>query len=360
MAKLDKLFQHMIRMGASDLHVPAGSPPYLRVDGELVRIEMPPLTHEQNLKMFEEILPEARLAEFRERRQVDFIYALDEAARFRANVFIQRSGASGVFRLIPTRVPSAGELGLPEPILRLCDLRKGLVLVTGPTGSGKSTTLAAMMDHINETRPAHIITIEDPIEFVHRSKKALVTQRQVGEHVGSFAESLRAALREDPDIVLVGEMRDLETISQAITAAETGHLVFGTLHTNSAVKTVDRIIDAFPTTQQEQVRVMLAEALRGVIAQVLLKRAEGKGRVAAFEVLIGTPALSALIRENKTHQIPSLMQTQRALGMCLMDQSLLDLVKQNRVTADEALCYAQDRKMFQAAAARPCPLAEGG
>jgi len=352
-AKLDKLFQHMVRLGASDLHVPAGSPPYLRVDGDLVRIEMPALTHEQNLKMFEEIMPERLLPEFRERKQVDFIYCLDDTARFRANVFVQRFGASAVFRLIPARVLSAQELGLPDALIRLCELRKGLVLVTGPTGSGKSTTLAAMIDHINRTRPAHIITVEDPIEFIHASQKALITQRQVGEHVGSFAESLRAALREDPDIVLVGEMRDLETISQAITAAETGHLVFGTLHTNSAVKTVDRIIDAFPTNQQEQVRVMLSEGLRGVVSQVLLKRAEGKGRIAAYEILIGTPALSALIRENKTHQIPSLMQTQRALGMCSMDQALLDLVKQNRVTIEEASQYAQDRKFFEAAAGRP-------
>lgn len=353
MAKIDALFRHVVKVGASDLHMPAGSPPYIRVDGDLIRIDMPPLAHEQNLKVFEEIIPETRIAELRERRQVDFVYCLDDGVRFRANVFFQRTGISGVFRLIPARIKTVTELGVPDAVVRLCNLKRGLVLVTGPTGSGKSTTLASLIDYINETRPAHIVTIEDPIEFVHSNKRALITQRQVGEHVRSFAESLRATLREDPDVILVGEMRDLETISLAITAAETGHLVFGTLHTNSAVKTVDRLIDAFPTNQQEQVRIMLSETLRGVVAQVLLRRAEGKGRVAAFEVLVGTPALSALIRENKTHQIPSLMQTQRALGMCLMDQALLDLVKQNKVTVEEASQYAQDRKLFLGQMTRP-------
>ena len=349
MAELDKFFQFMIQKDASDLHVAAGSPPYIRIHGELNKMQMPPLTHEQNLKMFEEIMNERNKKEFRARRQVDFVYSFGNVARFRANVFLQRKGASGVFRVIPSKILTAEQLNLPEPIMGLCRLKKGLVLVTGPTGSGKSTTLAAMVDSINETRKEHILTVEDPIEFVHQNKSCLVTQRQLGENVDTFADSLRAALREDPDIILVGEMRDLETISQAITAAETGHLVFATLHTSSAAKTVDRIIDAFPTTQQEQIRTILSDSLKGVVAQALLRRSDGKGRVAAFEILLGVPALAALIRDNKTFQIPTLIQTQQAVGMRLMDQSLLDLVKQRKVAPQEALEYAFDKKTFQSA-----------
>jgi twitching motility protein PilT len=349
MAQLDKLFQLMIQKDASDLHVSVGAPPFLRVHGELHPINMAPMTHDQNAKLFEEIMNERNKTEFRDKKQVDFVYSLGNVARFRANVFLQRKGVSGVFRIIPGKILSAAELNLPEAIIKLCHLRKGLVLVTGPTGSGKSTTLAAMVDYINERRHEHILTVEDPIEFVHQNKSCLVTQRQVGENVNSFSESLRSALREDPDIILVGEMRDLETISQAITAAETGHLVFGTLHTTSAGKTVDRIIDAFPTTQQAQIRTILSESLKGVVAQTLLKRADGKGRIAAFEILLGVPALAALIRDNKTFQVPTLMQTQKSTGMCQMDQSLIDLVKQRKVTPNEAMEHAADKKSFQAA-----------
>lgn len=355
MAQLDKLFELMIRENASDLHVIAGSPPYLRIHGELRRLEMQSLTHEQNQAMFLELMNERNKEEYKKRRQVDFVYAFGAVARFRANVFMQRKGASGAFRIIPAKVLSAQELQLPEPIINLCKLRKGLVLVTGPTGSGKSTTLAAMIDNINQTRKEHILTVEDPIEFVHQNKTCLVTQRQIGENVDSFADALRAALREDPDIILVGEMRDLDTISLAITAAETGHLVFGTLHTTSAAKTVDRIIDAFPTNQQEQIRVILSESLKGVIAQVLVRRADGAGRVAAYEILLGVPALSNLIRDNKTFQIASLIQTQRASGMRMMDQSLQDLVKQRKINISDAMEYAIDKKWFQTGGTPPNP-----
>jgi twitching motility protein PilT len=346
MAQLDKLFELMIRESASDLHIATGSPPVLRVHGELRRIEIQALKHEQNLAMFAELMNERAKEDFKKRKQADFVYEIANVARFRANVYLERHGVSGSFRIIPSKVLSAQELQLPDAIVNLCRLKKGLVLVTGPTGSGKSTTLAAMMDHCNQTRKDHIITVEDPIEFVHPNKTCLVSQRQVGEHVDSFSDALRAALREDPDIILVGEMRDLETISLAITAAETGHLVFGTLHTSSAAKTVDRIIDAFPVSQQEQIRTILSESLKGVIAQILLKRSDIKGRVAAYEILLGTPALANLIRDAKTFQIPSLMQTQRGTGMRMMDQSLLDLVKQHRVAAAEAIEYAVDKKMF--------------
>jgi len=353
MPQLDKLFELMLRENASDLHVTAGSPPFMRIHGDLRRLEMKPLVHEQNLAMFMELMNERHQAEFKERQQADFVYSLGDLARFRVNIFMQRKGASGVFRMIPSKVLSVQDLKLPEAIVKLCTLRKGLVLVTGPTGSGKSTTLAAMIDHINQSRKEHILTVEDPSEFVHQNKNCLVTQRQIGENVHSFADALRAALREDPDVILVGEMRDLETISLAITAAETGHLVFGTLHTSSAAKTVDRIIDAFPTDQQEQIRTILSDSLRGVVAQVLLKRADKGGRVAAFEIMLGGPALSNLIREGKTFQIPSLIQTQRAAGMRMLDQSLQDLVKQRLVEPAAALEYALDKKAFQMAVNQP-------
>jgi len=346
MAKLDKLFRLMIDKKASDLHVPAGAPPYLRVHGRLRMLKMKPLSNEQNIKMFEEVMSEQNTLTFHEKNQVDFVYSMGDTARFRANVFLQRKGASAVFRIIPSKIMSVEELELPDAVVGLCKLKKGLVVVTGPTGSGKSTTLAAMVDFINVNRREHIITVEDPIEFVHENRKCLITQRQIGENVDNFADSLRAALREDPDVILVGEMRDLETISQAITAAETGHLVFGTLHTSSAAKTVDRIIDVFPADQQEQIRMILSESLKGVVAQALLRRPDGKGRIAAFEILLGTAALSALIRENKTFQLPSLIQTQRRIGMCLMDQSLMDLVKQGKVDAEEAVEYATDKSLF--------------
>lgn len=347
MPSLDKLFNLLIEKEGSDLHMSAGLPPFIRVHGELVRLNAQPLTHETNSRLFAEIMNERARNLLREKNQADFIYNMDHA-RFRSNVFMQQRGVSGAFRHIPNEIIPAAALNLPRAITNLAKLHKGMVLVTGPTGSGKSTTLASIIDLINETRKDHILTVEDPVEFVHQPKSCLITQRQVGEHVDSFSDALRAALREDPDVILVGEMRDLETISLAMTAAETGHLVFGTLHTNSAAKTVDRIIDAYPVTQQAQIRVMLAESLKGVVSQTLIRRADGKGRVAAFEILLGTPALSNIIREGKTPQIPSMMQTGRSMGMQLLDQSLMDLVKQRKIAPQEALEHAFDKKLFQA------------
>ena len=355
MAQIDKYLQLMAREEASDLHMTAGSPPYLRIHGDLKQLDHQPLTHEQNKDFFTEIMTERNKAEFKNKRQVDLVYALTGAGRFRTNVFMQRRGISGAFRLIPSKILSVEDLQLPQSMIDLCKLKKGLVLVTGPTGSGKSTTLAALIDYINKNAKGHILTVEDPIEFVHQNKNCLVTQRQIGEHVDSFSDALRSALREDPDIILVGEMRDLETISLAITAAETGHLVFGTLHTTSAAKTVDRIIDAFPVNQQEQIRTILSESLKGVIAQVLLKRADKKGRVAAFEILLSVQALANLIRDNKSYQIPSLIQTQRMHGMQLLDQALMDLVKKRKISVQQALEHAVDKSIFRAAEAKRQP-----
>lgn len=347
MPAIDKFFKFVEEAGASDLHMTTGSPPMVRLHGKLNPINHPVLTDELLRALFFEIMPPRVKKEFDEGFQVDFIYPFKEASRFRANVFTQRLGVGGVFRLIPSKILAMGDLGLPKPVHALTQLPKGMVLVTGPTGSGKSTTLAAMIDAINEVRRDHILTIEDPIEFVHRNKKSLVNQRQLGDNVHSFSDALRAALREDPDIILVGEMRDRETIALAITAAETGHLVFGTLHTQSAMKTVDRIIDSFPADQQDQIRVMLSDSLKGVVAQALLPKADGKGRVAAYEILLGTPALANLIRERKTFQIPSLIQTSKALGMQLLDQSLLDLLKRQIIKPADAFLAATDKKTFE-------------
>ena len=289
------------------------------------------------------ITPAGKRAEFERTHDVDFSHEIPGVARFRCNLFLDRRGMGGVFRIIPTDIKSAQDLGLPPKILELCDLHKGLVVVTGPTGSGKSTTLAAMIDSINRTQPVHIITIEDPIEFVHPVRKALINQREVGTHTGGFKAALRAALREDPDIVLVGEMRDLETVAIAIETAETGHLVFGTLHTNTAASTVDRIIDQFPADRQNQVRAMLSESLKGVIAQTLCRK-KGGGRVAALEILLVTSAVSNLIREGKTFQIPSVMQTGRGAGMMTLSDSLLDLVKKGLVEPDEAHSCAVNKQ----------------
>jgi twitching motility protein PilT len=288
------------------------------------------------------IVPERAREEFLRRRDADFGYELEGHGRFRANLFVDRNGIGAVFRVIPNQIVPIEKLGLSQEVLRLCSLPKGLVLVTGPTGSGKSTTLASLIDYINRTRQAHIITIEDPIEFAFENKKCLVNQREVGTHTGSFRDALRAALREDPDVVLVGEMRDLETIEIALETAETGHLVFGTLHTSSAPSTIDRIVDQFPADRQAQIRVMLSESLKGVIAQMLCRRIAG-GRVAAFEIMFGVPAISHLIREKKVFQIPSVMQTGVKIGMRLMNDSLLDLVKRGVITPDEALSKTQDR-----------------
>jgi twitching motility protein PilT len=347
MAKIDALFNLLKQQGASDLHLSTGAPPIFRLHGEMEKLNYPPLTSDQVRALLFEILTEEQKQTFEERKDLDFAYALPEVARFRGNLLETHRGLAAVFRIIPSKILSADDLKLPEGVRKLTRLKKGLVLVTGPTGSGKSTTLAAMIDLINCTRKEHILTLEDPLEFIHENKQALLNQRQIGTHSQSFANALRAALREDPDVILVGEMRDLETISMAMTAAETGHLVFGTLHTNSAAKTIDRIIDAFPKDAQEQVRTMLGESLRGVICQQLLKTADGKGRVAALEILIGNAAISNLIREGKTFQIPSIMQTAKGEGMQLMDQHIADLLKVKKVTIEEAYRCAIDKRAFE-------------
>lgn len=336
MAEIDKLFRLMVEKGSSDMHLSSGTPPYLRVHGDMVPIEYGPLNNEAIQALVFEILTEKQKRQFVETWELDCSYQLTGVGRFRVNVFMQRRGMGAVFRVIPEVIKTVDELGLPKVLHDLVDVPKGLVLVTGPTGSGKSTTLAALIHTINVTRKEHILTIEDPIEFVHEPKGCLINQREVSSHTKSFANALKASLREDPDIILVGEMRDLETIQLAMTAAETGHLVFGTLHTNSAPKTVDRIIDVFPEAQQEQVRAMLAESLRGVIAQTLFKRADKPGRVAAIEVLINTPAVSNLIREGKTFQIPSLMQTGSTLGMITFESYVAKLFQEGKISREDA------------------------
>ena len=344
-AAIDALFRQLVASGASDLHLRTGEPPLLRRNGELVRLDGEPLTAGRLEGMLASIMEPKELGEFRQHNDTDWAYEIDGLARFRCNAARDRKGPLGVFRTIPGRVLSADEMGLSREVQNLCYLTKGLVLVTGPTGSGKSTTLAALVDLINRTRTDHILTIEDPIEFVHQSKKCLITQRQVGLHTRSFKQALRAALREDPDIVLVGEMRDLETVSIAIETAETGHLVFGTLHTTTAASTIDRIIDQFPADRQAQIRVMLSESLRGVIAQTLCRKIGG-GRVAAREILLTIPAVSNLIREGKTFQIPSIMQTNRKTGMVTLNDALMELVDQGQVEAKEAYMKAVEKAGF--------------
>ena len=346
MAQIDQFLRLMFQQKASDLHLTAGSPPIMRQHGELQRIKFRELSHGDMQALIFEIMTPAQRAEFEQRNDLDFAYEVPEVARFRVNVFMQRKGMGAVLRTIPTKILTADDLNLPEGVRNFCRLNKGLVLVTGPTGSGKSTTLAAMLDLINATRPDHILTIEDPIEFVHPNKMGLVNQREIGAHTKTFGSALKAALREDPDCILVGEMRDLETISLGITAAETGHLVFGTLHTNSAAKTVDRIINAFPADEQEQIRAMLGETLRGVVAQQLMRKADGSGRVAALEVLVGTPAVANMIREGKTHQIASIMQTGKKDGMVMMDQAILEFLMKKVVTPEEAYAKAHDKNVF--------------
>lgn len=347
MARIDSLFRMMKEQGASDLHLSTGSPPIFRLHGEMERLNFKALTHEELKTILYEILTDKQREEFEAKHDLDFAYSVEGLARFRGNILMQHRGIAAVFRIIPSKILSADDLNLPEGVRKLTMLKKGLVLVTGPTGSGKSTTLAAMIDLINSTRKEHILTLEDPLEFIHENKMSLFNQRQIGEHSDSFSSALRAALREDPDVILVGEMRDLETISLAMSAAETGHLVFGTLHTNSAAKTIDRIIDVFPKDAQEQVRAMLSESLKGVICQQLLRTADGKGRAAALEIMIGTPAIGNLIREAKTFQIPSIIQTARKDGMQLMDQHILDLLKTKRVAPEEAYRCAMDKKQFE-------------
>jgi twitching motility protein PilT len=340
---IDELFRTMVEMKASDLHISTGSPPMVRHDGEIIILpDRPVLRAEDTEKLLWPIAPERNREEFQRRHDTDFAYEIPGLSRFRCNFFMDRKGMGGVFRQIPTRIMTAEEMGLSKEILQLCHLSKGLVLITGPTGSGKSTTLSAMIDYVNRHRTDHIITIEDPLEFVHENKKCLINQRQVGEHTASFKDALRAALREDPDIVLVGELRDLDTVAIAIETAETGHLVFGTLHTSSAPSTVDRIIDQFPADRQQQIRVMLSDSLKGVISQMLCKKIGG-GRIPVLEVLIGTPPVANLIRESKIFQIPSIMQTGKRYGMCLMNDSFLDLVKRKIVEPQEAYAKAIDK-----------------
>jgi twitching motility protein PilT len=338
------------RSGASDVHLSAGEPPRVRIHGDMKRLEHPPLQAEDVHNMVFDIMSDGLRKTFQETYDVDFSFELGDVARFRVNVFRGRRGEGAVFRTIPTKVMTIEDLGLPAILKEICDKEKGLVLVTGPTGSGKSTTLAAMIDYINNKDEGHILTIEDPIEFVHSSKKCLVNQREVQTHTMSFTSALRGALREDPDVILVGEMRDLETISLALTAAETGHLVFGTLHTSSAPKTVDRIIDVFPAAQQEQIRIMFAESIQAVITQTLLKKKAG-GRIAGLEILIGTPAIRNLIREGKVHQIPSAMQTGQKQGMQTLDMALVELVRRNMVTIEEAQSRTLTPNLFSSAAA---------
>jgi twitching motility protein PilT len=345
---VEALLRELSASGASDLHLRSGEPPIFRRHGELSRSDAPPVPGARLEAMLVSIMSPANLAEYRETNDVDWAYEIADVARFRCNAGRDRHGPFAVVRVIPTRVQTADELGLGREVQNLCYLTKGLVVVTGPTGSGKSTTLAALVDLMNRTRNDHILTIEDPIEFVHASKQCIVTQRHVGVHTNSFKGALRAALREDPDVVLVGEMRDLETVSIAIETAETGHLVFGTLHTTTAASTIDRIVDQFPPDRQAQVRVMLAESLRGVIAQVLCRKIGG-GRVAAREVLLTIPASSNLLREGKTFQIPSIIQTNRKLGMVTLNDSLIELVDAGLVEPKEAYMKSAEKAGMAAA-----------
>lgn len=340
MASVDELLKIMREQDASDLHVTSGAPPFLRLHGSMVPLSnFRDLSNQDVQGLLFEVLSEKQKKQFIEKWELDFAYQIQGVGRFRVNMFMQRRGLGAVFRIIPEKIKTAEELGLSKGIMDLIDCDKGLVLVTGPTGSGKSTTLAALIHHINANQDLHIITVEDPIEFVHQNVKSLVNQREVGTHTKSFANALRSALREDPDVMLVGEMRDLETISLALTAAETGHLVFATLHTNSAAKTIDRIIDVFPEGQQQQVRTMLSESLRGVIAQTLFRRADGQGRVAAHEVMRCNRAVANLIRENKIHQIPSAIQTGSALGMVLFEKSVDELVRKGKISREDAITF---------------------
>ena len=348
MARLDAFFKLMFDSGASDLHITSGQPPILRVHGELERVKYDPLDDETLRAMLYEIAPEQKIKTFEETGDVDFGYEIPGVARFRANYFMQKYGCGAVFRQIPTKVLTADDLGLP-PILKKCAmLPKGLVLATGPTGSGKSTTLAAIVDHANKHRKDHIVTIEDPIEFVHTSQGCLVNHREVGSHTKSFAAALRGALREDPDIILVGEMRDLETIRLALEAANTGHLVLGTLHTTNAAKTIDRIIEVFPAEEQAQVRNGLSTGLKLVVAQNLFKRVDRKGRCAALEILVCTPAVGNLIREGKTVQIPSAIQTGKQLGMQTLDDAIMAVLTKGWISGEEAYDKCNDKSKFKA------------
>jgi len=346
MAKIDIYFETMLENKASDLHLSTGKPPIIRINGELQRLNVPDLVNDELKELLSEICPEDKMSQYWKTGDVDFGYELPGKARFRANYFSQNQGIAAVFRTIPSEILTAEDLGLPDICQKFAKLTKGMVLVTGPTGSGKSTTLAAIIDYANKVRSDHILTIEDPIEFVHQSKKALINHREVGHHTESFATALRGALREDPDIILVGEMRDLETITLALEAAATGHLVFGTLHTPSAAKTIDRIIDVFPAGQQNQIRTTLSESLKGVIAQNLFKRVDKPGRVAALEILVVDTPIANMIREEKTYQIPGMIEVGRKKGNVPLDSAIMGHLEAGRISPDEAFEKCIDKKSF--------------